>query len=153
MAMVFRRKLRCGSIPSIARIWLALCFIVATIDSARAKIVLTDDQLDMVNAGAETLQLSLSAQATGSKSSTSTIGNTHESAANLLEVTASKPSVVPVELFFGNGTATAAGDTPTCSASLVFEGPSLKLLNLATETRTTTSAICSCAIFVVAPRP
>ena len=150
--MSFRPKLRCGSIPSTARTGLALCFVVATIHSARAEIILTDDQLDMVSAGAETLLLNLFAQATGPNSFTSTIGSAYDSAANLLEVNAGTSLVVPVELFFGHGIATAAGDSPTCSASVVFDGPSLSLLSLATETATTTNAICSCAIFVVAPR-
>lgn len=130
----------------------------------RSAFLLTDGELDKATAGGSAnLSLDLLAFAAGSTATTSTQGSirTGQTDIMVVETPAASSSlapvsrakllgVVPADLVFASGSATATGDVAaSCSAQARIDGPVAFFTQASSMTLTPTTAACACGAFAL----
>lgn len=136
---------------------------VASIGQRRA-FLLTDGELDTATAGASAnLSLDLLAFAAGSTATTATEGSIRTGQTNIMIIEMPPASsslapvsrakllgVVPADLVFASGSATATGDVAaSCSAQARVDGPVAFFAQTSSTSLTPTTATCACGAFAL----
>ena len=148
---------------SATRLLFLVCIAIfgyaATWDVARAAAILTEPQLDAVNAGLLQIDLNLSASADGPNAVTSTQGQVAVGATTIARVAIDPSAPAPAqarllglsqaEVGIAHGTADATGGSNAdCAANVSVEGGD-SVQTLQTSTITELAATCACTAFVV----
>jgi len=146
-----------------ARLLFPVCVVIfgyaASWNVARGAAILTEPQLDAVNAGLLQIDLNLSASADGPNAVTSTQGQVAVGATTIARVAIDPSAPAPAqarllglsqaEVGIAHGTADATGGSNAdCAANVSVEGGD-SVQTLQTSTITELSATCACTAFVV----
>ena len=128
---------------------------------ARAAAILTEPELDAVNAGLLQIDLNLSASADGPSAVTSTQGSVAVGNTTIAHIVIDPSAPAPAqahllglsqaEVGIAHGTADATGSNATCAATVNVEGGD-SVQTLQTSNITELSATCACTTFVVQSR-